>query len=340
MRRGGFYYLFASFDFCCRGVNSDYRVMVGRSRSITGPYVDRSGVPMLEGGGTELLRGYNEFAGPGHGDVYRDRGVDWFAHHYYDRDDPDATPRLSVRAIDWRGGWPRLGDPLSGSREPGRGPAFHEIVNRNSGALLDNPTCGYEGADIRLGADRDSPCARWRIEDRGDGWASLNNEQSNKVAEAAGCATANGADVAQWGWLNNDCQRFRFVAHRRRLRRGSRTSAAGACSTRRAAAAPARTCSCGTGWATPASSSGSSPPGTSCSSGSTSAAAGGPCRWDFRHTRARLLDRDRAPQRPRARRAARRARARRAARARARGAVEPDAAQRRHVHARQPRGRR
>jgi hypothetical protein len=86
-----------------------------------------------------------------------------------------------------------------------------KIVNRNSGALLDNPTCGYEGADIRLG-DRGGPCARWRIEDRGEGWASLNNQHSNKVAEAAGCATANGADVAQWGWLDNACQRFRFIA--------------------------------------------------------------------------------------------------------------------------------
>jgi arabinan endo-1,5-alpha-L-arabinosidase len=211
VRRGGFFYLFASFDFCCRGANSDYRVMVGRSRRVTGPYVDRRGVPMLAGGGTELLRGYNEFAGPGHGDVYRDRGVDWFVHHYYDREDPAATPRLSVRAIDWRGGWPRLGDPLSGSREPGRGPAFMRIVNRNSGALLDTPSCGFEGADIRLGGDRRSPCAHWRIEDRGAGWSSLNNQFTNKVAEAAGCATANGADVRQWGWLANACQRFRFL---------------------------------------------------------------------------------------------------------------------------------
>lgn len=114
VRRGGFYYLFASFDFCCRGINSDYRVVVGRSRSIIGPYLDRRGVPMLEGGGTELLRGYNEFAGPGHGDVYRDRRVDWFAHHYYDRDDPDATPRLSVRGD-------RLARRLAAARRPALG---------------------------------------------------------------------------------------------------------------------------------------------------------------------------------------------------------------------------
>ena len=210
VRRGGFYYLFASFDLCCRGINSDYRVMVGRSRSVTGPYVDRDGVPMLEGGGTELLRGYNEFAGPGHGDVYRDRHVDWFVHHYYDRED-GGTPRLSVRAIDWRGGWPSLGDPLSGSREAGRGPAYLEIVERRSGAVLDNTDCGLEGADIRLGTDLDSPCQRWRPEYRGDGWSSINNRHSNLVAEAAGCQSANGTDVAQARWEDDPCRRFRFM---------------------------------------------------------------------------------------------------------------------------------
>lgn len=134
VRRGGFYYLFVSFDFCCRGVNSDYRTTVGRARRVTGPHVDRDGVPMLQGGGTELLRGYDEFAGPGGGDVYGN----WFVHHYYyDRDDA-GTPKLSVRRIAWRGGWPTLGDPLSGSREAGHGPAYHEIVlvTRNGELVL------------------------------------------------------------------------------------------------------------------------------------------------------------------------------------------------------------
>ncbi|MGH3321508.1 MAG: arabinan endo-1,5-alpha-L-arabinosidase [Streptosporangiaceae bacterium] len=51
VRHGGDYYLFASFGFCCRGTDSTYRVMVGRSRHITGPYYDRQGTPMLQGGG-------------------------------------------------------------------------------------------------------------------------------------------------------------------------------------------------------------------------------------------------------------------------------------------------
>ncbi|MFC7532159.1 family 43 glycosylhydrolase [Actinoplanes sp. GCM10030250] len=204
----GWYYLFLSFDFCCRDVNSDYRVMVGRSRDITGPYTDRDGVPLLSGGGTQILAGYNGFAGPGHGDVYGDL----FVHHYYDAAD-SGNPKGSVRRISWVNGWPRLSDPLSGNRGHGHGPAYVRLVHRDSGAVLANATCGYEGADITLAApDPDDRCLQWRLDPRGGGYVSLTNRQSNKVAEVAACVDADGARVAQWGWLANDCQRFRLTA--------------------------------------------------------------------------------------------------------------------------------
>ncbi|MFI6070507.1 family 43 glycosylhydrolase [Actinoplanes sp. NPDC051343] len=207
-RHGGYYYLFASFDFCCRGIDSDYRVVVGRSRNVTGPFVDRSNVAMLSGGGTEVLRGYNEFRGPGGGDVFG--GL--YVHHYYDLYD-NGRPKLSVRPIRWAGGWPTLGDPLSGSREIGHGPAYAELVSRIDGSVIANPSCGYEGADITLSASSTyDTCRQWRLDDRGDGYVSVDNRFSNKVAEVAACVNAEGARVAQWGWLDNDCQQFRFVA--------------------------------------------------------------------------------------------------------------------------------
>ena len=206
VRHGGYYYLFASLDFCCRGVDSDYRVVVGRSASVTGPYLDRSGAPMLTGGGTELLRGYHRFRGPGGGDVFGNL----YVHHYYDLDD-SGRPKLSVRPIGWAGGWPSLGDPLSGNDGPGRGPAYLSLVNRADGRVLANPACGYEGADITLENPNLRTCDQWRPDDRGDGYVSLGNRFSNKVAEVAACVNADGARVAQWGWLNNDCQKFRFT---------------------------------------------------------------------------------------------------------------------------------
>ncbi|WP_422773807.1 family 43 glycosylhydrolase [Plantactinospora sp. WMMC1484] len=213
IRRGGYYYLFASLDFCCRGVDADYRTVVGRSTSVTGPYLDAAGIPLLDGGGTDLLRGYNEFRGTGGGDVFAGPGGDWFAHHYYDATD-GGLPRLSVRPIAWVGGWPRLGDPRSGSVRVGHGSAWFTLVNRASGAAVSVPTCGYEGADVRIAEIAEpepSTCQQWRPEYRGDGQVSLLHRSSNKVAEVAGCVDADGARVALWGWLANDCQRFRVV---------------------------------------------------------------------------------------------------------------------------------
>jgi arabinan endo-1,5-alpha-L-arabinosidase len=208
VRKGRYWYLFASFDFCCRGVNSDYQVVVGRSTSIHGPYVDRDGVPLLQGGGTVLLRGYNGFQGTGGGDVY---GTTLYVHHYYDAAD-GALPKGSVRPIHWKDGWPSLGDPLSGNRGFGRGPAYVTLVDRATGGVISNPTCGYEGADIqRATPATGDECQQWRLEYRGAGWSSILNRHSNKVVEVAACVNADGARVAQWGWLDNDCQKFRVL---------------------------------------------------------------------------------------------------------------------------------
>jgi len=215
--RGGSYYLFASFDFCCRGVNSEYRVVVGRSANITGPYVDQTGLPLLNGGGTELLRGYNEFAGPGHGDIYVDGRTDWYVHHYYATDD-NGLPKLSVRKITWSDGWPTLGDPLSGSQQVGHGGAYFKVVEKSSGQLIATPPdgsqaplCGYEGADIQLANDQNGSCQQWRLEYAGGGYYGVRNRHSNKVFDVAFCGYADGTNIGQWGWLNNDCQTFRFV---------------------------------------------------------------------------------------------------------------------------------
>jgi arabinan endo-1,5-alpha-L-arabinosidase len=218
VRHGRYYYLFLSFDFCCRGVESDYRVVVGRSRSITGPYVDRSGVPLRQGGGTEVLRGYNEFVGTGGGDVYAARGRTYYVNHYYDATD-GGTPRLNVRPVSWSGGWPRLGEPVNPSRSVGHGDAYVRLVERNSGLPVVDVGCGYEGANIALGENRRAdPCQQWQLGHRSDGTSRLLNRFSNKVAEVAACRNVDGGDVAQWGWLgflpSNDCQRWTPVPTR------------------------------------------------------------------------------------------------------------------------------
>jgi arabinan endo-1,5-alpha-L-arabinosidase len=108
VRRGDYYYLFASFDQCCQGAASTYNVRVGRSQQITGPYVDRDGKPMLEGGGTLILSAYDRWRGPGHNGVYIADGVYWIVYHAYDAQTA-GIPKLRIESLAWdEDGWPAL----------------------------------------------------------------------------------------------------------------------------------------------------------------------------------------------------------------------------------------
>ncbi|HEY6291947.1 MAG TPA: arabinan endo-1,5-alpha-L-arabinosidase [Terriglobia bacterium] len=102
----GFYYLFASFDFCCRGAASTYNIRVGRSRQVMGPYADRDEKAMLEGGGTMIQQGSNEWRGPGHNSVLHDHSGDYIFFHAYKAD--TGRPFLQIGKIEWVGGWPKI----------------------------------------------------------------------------------------------------------------------------------------------------------------------------------------------------------------------------------------
>jgi arabinan endo-1,5-alpha-L-arabinosidase len=104
VHQGGYYYLFVSFDLCCRGVKSTYRTMVGRSKKITGPYKDRGGVPMLKGGGTPLLVANQHWLGPGGESVLLRHEGDIIVFHAYDA--LTGKPALQVSTLTWKGGWP------------------------------------------------------------------------------------------------------------------------------------------------------------------------------------------------------------------------------------------
>ena len=102
---GSWYYLFASYGLCCRGIDSTYSIRVGRSRSITGPYVDRQGRPLLEGGGSRVMSTNRPVVGPGGESLARVGGRDLLVHHYYNEKDA-GTPRLGIAVLRWRHGWP------------------------------------------------------------------------------------------------------------------------------------------------------------------------------------------------------------------------------------------
>ena len=106
--KDGFWYLFASWDRCCRGVKSTYKVIVGRSTDIQGPYLDRDGKRLVRGGGTLVVVGDGEnWAAAGHPAAYTFAGTDYLVFHAYDLKDRGQA-KLRVREITWEDGWPAV----------------------------------------------------------------------------------------------------------------------------------------------------------------------------------------------------------------------------------------
>jgi arabinan endo-1,5-alpha-L-arabinosidase len=107
-RRDGFYYLFASVDYCCKGLQSTYKTIVGRSRDVRGPYLDKENRSLYAGGGTIIAAETNDYAGIGHCAVYDVDGKTIFIAHGYDKHD-DGKSKLVIKEMKWdESGWPIL----------------------------------------------------------------------------------------------------------------------------------------------------------------------------------------------------------------------------------------
>ena len=103
IKEGDTYYLFST-----RGKDSTYNIRVGRARRVTGPYVDRSGKPMMEGGGTLVVAGAGRWAGPGHSAVLQERDRDYLIYHAYDTE-WHGVPTLRIATLHWDSeGWPGI----------------------------------------------------------------------------------------------------------------------------------------------------------------------------------------------------------------------------------------
>tara|TARA_E500000331_G_scaffold358644_1_gene428381 strand:+ start:32228 stop:33691 length:1464 start_codon:yes stop_codon:yes gene_type:complete len=127
-KNGSFYYLFVNFGSCCSDLDSTYKVKVGRSSTITGPYLDKNGVSMIDGGGSDfdLSRGESRIIGPGHVGITDINGVtinNWIqdkitafggsteivTFHYYDGSQ-NGNSKLGANLLKWEDGWPVTGD--------------------------------------------------------------------------------------------------------------------------------------------------------------------------------------------------------------------------------------
>lgn len=107
----GYYYLFLNWGMCCRGANSTYNMRVGRSQSITGPYLDKAGEDMLAGGGTLLLETEGVFVGPGHPGVWKEGDTYLMSMHFYNAAQRGRS-QYAIRPLTWDDrGWPAIEKP-------------------------------------------------------------------------------------------------------------------------------------------------------------------------------------------------------------------------------------
>jgi arabinan endo-1,5-alpha-L-arabinosidase len=99
-----YYYLFVSYE------NSpNHSLRMGRSKQVTGPYLDRDGQSMLTGGGTVLLSSNDQFKGAGSNMIFDDQNQRLNVYHAYDT---NGTAQLRIGQLFFdNGGWPVTAGP-------------------------------------------------------------------------------------------------------------------------------------------------------------------------------------------------------------------------------------
>lgn len=183
--RDGYYYLMTAWDWCCRGNGNDntYKIVVGRSENISGPYVDKNGIDLAEGGGSIILNSRvaepgvtppGLYRAPGAPDVLVEDGIYYLTYHAYR---PFNT--LGIRPMNWHDGWPYFNEPGGGSYDLEDG-AYYRLVNQD-GIISDpdslqNPvasdrclTAG-DGSVMQEQCDGDSVDQIWELQVEADGF--------------------------------------------------------------------------------------------------------------------------------------------------------------------------
>lgn len=111
--RNGWYYLLGTHGTCCDGVNSTYNIVCGRSRNVTGPFIDNVGRDMLQGGGKMVINASERLAGPGHfGRTIIEEGVEKMSCHFEADFDQGGRSTLGIRPLLWKNDWPYAGELL------------------------------------------------------------------------------------------------------------------------------------------------------------------------------------------------------------------------------------
>jgi arabinan endo-1,5-alpha-L-arabinosidase len=165
--RNGWYYLLGTHGSCCAGANSTYNIRMGRSRKVTGPFVDNMGVDMLQGGGKLFLSSGGRQIGPGHfGLLDLGDGVQKFSLHFEADLDRGGASVLDIRPLLWRDDWPVAGENFK--------EGVYEIESARTGTALELAVQGVPLAGGRGGrggqANSGTPIAAQTAAQVSAGW--------------------------------------------------------------------------------------------------------------------------------------------------------------------------
>ena len=204
-KNGSYYYLFFQRGLCCNGVNSTYYTVVARSTSVTGPYLDRNGANVLNGGGSIFLPNRDgRYIGPGHVGYGEGR----LTYHFYDGND-NGAPKLRVTTMSFNNGWP----VAAGVNVPSQGGPLangtYRLRNRSNGKYLDNLGATADGADVAQWAGSSSNNQRWALTTSG-GYSRLRAVTGGKYLDSLD-RTADGSAVGQWSDSSSVNQQWTLV---------------------------------------------------------------------------------------------------------------------------------
>ncbi len=196
---GGYYYLFVNHGSCCRGPGSTYNIRVGRSRKVTGPYLDKAGVNMAHGGGSLFLGSGGRFIGPGQFGLWNDDGVQKFSCHFEADLDRGGRPVLAIRPLLWTAaGWPKAGHNVA--------QGVYQVRAWRTGTVLtiaQNAGSGSVPSGVRLADYRVRRKQKWTIAPAGGGYYRIAAGQGNLALTAASGGSVQaepftGAEAQLW----------------------------------------------------------------------------------------------------------------------------------------------
>ncbi|MFD2720469.1 RICIN domain-containing protein [Hymenobacter monticola] len=205
VRNGSYYYLFLNKGACCKGSNSTYYIQVGRSTSVTGPYLDKNGVDLNQNGGTTLIATSGKYVGPGHVGLFIENGANYLSHHYYDNTQ-NGRARLSVGNMGYDGaGWPFITrDWLAAGQ--------YTLTNLSSGKRWDDWGCtGALYESVAQGTAANLTCQKWNLTPDGNGEYRITTAMSSGLAaEVVGGSPNNGARLQLNTYTGAASQRFKI----------------------------------------------------------------------------------------------------------------------------------